>query len=96
VLKGENQCTKVYESVSNIIYVILFDLFAATIQQTNSSVKMACESFAVLKQKAKRDEEEHLLHYNESKTVVTDLRKNISDKDKIIENLRLQIHQVII
>lgn len=64
-----------------------------TIQQTNSSMKMACESFAVLKQKAKKDEEEHLLHYNDSKTVVTELRRKISDKDKIIENLRQQIHQ---
>lgn len=64
-----------------------------TIQQTNSSMKMACESFAVLKQKAKKEEEEHLLHYNESKNVVTELRKKISDKDKIIENLRQQIHQ---
>lgn len=64
-----------------------------TIQQTNSSMKMACESFAVLKQKAKKDEEEHLLRYNESKTVVTELRKKIYDKDKIIENLRQQIHQ---
>lgn len=67
----------------------------ATVQQTNASMKMAVDSFTQLQARTKRDEEENLQFYNKSRTVVQELKKNIADRDHVIETLRKQIQEVM-
>ena len=57
-------------------------------------MKVACQSFAGFRDRSQVDQDEFLKRYNQCREVVLDLRKKLTEKEKIIDTLKKQITQV--
>lgn len=95
LMSDENLSNLTIDEAVSLINQLMAEIaqLKTTVQQTNASMKMAVDSFTQLQARTKRDEEENLQFYNKSRTVVQELKKNIADRDHVIETLRKQIQE---